>query len=31
MTERNKPAIYKFYDYAKGGTDIVDQRMEFYI
>ena len=31
MTERKKPAIYKFYDYAKGVTDIVDQRMEFYI
>ena len=25
-----KPAIYKLYDFAKGGTDIVDQRVGFY-
>ena len=25
-----KPAIYKQYDYTKGGTDIIDQRMSFY-
>lgn len=25
-----KPAPYKLYDFTKGGTDIVDQRMEFY-
>ena len=28
--DKNKPAIYKQYDFSKGGTDIVDQRMEFY-
>ena len=28
--EKKKPAIYKFFDYAKGGSDIVDQRMRFY-
>ena len=27
---KNKPAIYKLYDFTKGGTDIVDQRMGFY-
>ena len=27
---RLKPAIYKLYDYTKGGTDIIDQRMNFY-
>ena len=25
-----KPAIYKLYDFTKGGTDIVDQRIGFY-
>ena len=25
-----KPAIYKLYDYTRGGTDIIDQRMNFY-
>ena len=25
-----KPAIYKLYDYAKRGTDIIDQQMNFY-
>lgn len=25
-----KPAILKFYDFSKGGTDIVDQRIGFY-
>ena len=25
-----KPAIYKQYDYTKGGTDIINQRMSFY-
>ena len=27
---RLKPAIYKLYDYTKGGTDIIDQRINFY-
>ena len=27
---KNKPALYKLYDFTKGGTDIVDQRMGFY-
>ena len=27
---RLKPAICKLYDYTKGGTDIIDQRMNFY-
>ena len=27
---RLKPAIYKLYDYTKGGTDIIDLRMNFY-
>ena len=27
---RLKPAIYKLYDYIKGGTDIIDQPMNFY-
>ena len=27
---RLKPAIYKLYDYTKGGTDIIDQRLNFY-
>ena len=26
---RLKPAIYKLYEYTKGGTDIIDQRMNF--
>ena len=25
-----KPALYKLYDYTKGGTDIVDQKISFY-
>ena len=25
-----KPALYKLYDYTKGGTDVIDQRMGFY-
>ena len=25
-----KPAIYKLYNYTKGGTDIIDQNMSFY-
>lgn len=25
-----KPAIYKLYDYTKGGTDVIDQRIHFY-
>lgn len=27
---QKKPAIYKLYDFTKGGTDIVDQRINFY-
>ena len=27
---RNKLALYKLYDFTKGGTDIVDQRMAFH-
>ena len=27
---KNKPALYKLYDFTKGGTDIVDQRFGFY-
>ena len=27
---KRKPSIYKLYDYTKGGTDIVDQRMGTY-
>ena len=27
---KSKPAIYKLYDFSKGGTDIIDQRMGFY-
>ena len=27
---RKKPAIYKMYDYSKGGTDVVDQKMSYY-
>ena len=25
-----KPALYKLYDFTKGGTDIIDQRMGYY-
>lgn len=28
--DKNKAALYKLYDFTKGGTDIVDQRMGFY-
>ena len=28
--DQKKPALYKVYDFSKGGTDIVDQRMESY-
>ena len=28
--DSKKPAIYKVYDFSKGGTDIVDQRMTSY-
>lgn len=28
--KKNKPSMYKVYDFTKGGTDIVDQRMGFY-
>ena len=28
--KKDKPAIYKFYDFTKGGTDIVDQMNDFY-
>ena len=28
--EKTKPAIYKLYDFTKGGTDIVDQKMGSY-
>lgn len=27
---KSKPAIYKLYDFTKGGTDIIDQRIVFY-
>ena len=27
---KKKPAIIKFYDFTKGGTDIMDQRMDSY-
>ena len=27
---KHKPAIYKLYDFTKGGTDIVDQKMSTY-
>ena len=27
---KKKPAIMKFYDFTKGGTDIIDQRMSTY-
>ena len=28
---KQKPGIYKFYDLAKGGTDIVDQLNDYYM
>ena len=28
--EKQKPALYKLYDFTKGGTDIVDQKMGTY-
>lgn len=28
--KQKKPAIYKLYDFTKGGTDIIDQRINFY-
>ena len=28
--EKNKPALHKFYDFTKGGTDIVDQKIGGY-
>ena len=28
--KQHKPLIYKLYDFTKGGTDIIDQRMGFY-
>lgn len=28
--DKKKPAIYKLYDFTKGGTDIIDQRIGFY-
>ena len=28
---KSKPAIMKFYDFTKGGTDIVDQLNDYYI
>ena len=28
--KKDKPAIYKFYDFMKGGTDIEDQMNDFY-
>ena len=27
---KRKPGIYKFYDFTKGGTDIVDQLSDYY-
>ena len=27
---KKKHALYKFYDFSKGGTDVVDQKMSFY-
>ena len=29
--DRNKAGLYKLHDFTKGGTNIVDQRMGFYI
>ena len=28
--EKQKPVLYKLYDFTKGGTDIVDQKMGTY-
>ena len=28
--DKKKPVMYKLYDFTKGGTDIVDQKMSFY-
>ena len=28
--QKRKPGIYKLYDFTKGGTDVVDQRIGFY-
>ena len=28
--DKNKAALYKLYDFTKGGTDIVDKWMDFY-
>ena len=28
--QKKKPALYKLYDYTKGGIDIVDQKISFY-
>ena len=28
--DKQKPGLYKLYDFTKGGTDIVDQKMGFY-
>ena len=28
--DKKKPASYKLYDFTKGGTDIVDQKIQFY-
>ena len=28
--KKKKPAIFKLYDFTKGGTDVVDQRMASY-
>ena len=28
---KQKPGIYKFYDFTKGGTDIVDQLNDYYM
>ena len=27
---KEQPAIYKLYDFTKGGTDIVDQKISYY-
>ena len=27
---KEKPQIFKFYDFTKGGTDIVDQKASYY-
>ena len=28
--DKKEPAVYKLYDFTKGGTDIVDQKISFY-